>query len=87
MAALASDVTLQERLLGLSLERTVTDLPRPPRCPSRAGICCRCCGRHSRLAMLPLIGSPSSWVTLTVASLAMGMMIFIMASGLRWCSA
>src|SRR3978361_2341865 len=32
--------------------------------------------------MLPLIGSPSSWVTLTVASLAMGMMIFIMASGL-----
>jgi branched-chain amino acid transport system permease protein len=34
------------------------------------------------LAMLPLIGSPSTWVTLTVASLAMGMMIFIMASGL-----
>ncbi|MGO4711136.1 branched-chain amino acid ABC transporter permease [Bradyrhizobium sp. 2TAF24] len=34
------------------------------------------------LAMLPLIGSTSSWVTLTVASLAMGMMIFIMASGL-----
>src|SRR6476659_5120897 len=34
------------------------------------------------LAVLPLIGSPSSWVTLTVASLAMGMMIFIMASGL-----
>jgi branched-chain amino acid transport system permease protein len=34
------------------------------------------------LAMLPLIGSGSSWVTLTVASLAMGMMIFLMASGL-----
>ncbi|WP_315766314.1 branched-chain amino acid ABC transporter permease [Bradyrhizobium sp. SZCCHNR2009] len=34
------------------------------------------------LVMLPLIGSASSWVTLTVASLAMGMMIFIMASGL-----
>jgi branched-chain amino acid transport system permease protein len=34
------------------------------------------------LAMLPLIGSFSSWATLTVASLAMGMMIFIMASGL-----
>ena len=34
------------------------------------------------LAMAPLIGSGSSWVTLTVASLAMGMMIFIMASGL-----
>jgi branched-chain amino acid transport system permease protein len=34
------------------------------------------------LIMLPLVGSMSSWVTLTVASLAMGMMIFIMASGL-----
>lgn len=29
-----------------------------------------------------LIGSPSSWITLTVAGLAMGMMIFLMASGL-----
>jgi branched-chain amino acid transport system permease protein len=29
-----------------------------------------------------LIGAPSSWVTLTVAGLAMGMMIFLMASGL-----
>jgi branched-chain amino acid transport system permease protein len=34
------------------------------------------------LAVLPLIGSSSSWITLTIASLAMGMMIFIMASGL-----
>ena len=34
------------------------------------------------LAAFPFIGSGSSWVTLTVASLAMGMMIFIMASGL-----
>ena len=34
------------------------------------------------LAMIPLVGSTSSWVTLTLASLAMGMMIFIMASGL-----
>jgi branched-chain amino acid transport system permease protein len=34
------------------------------------------------LAVIPLIGSTSTWVTLTVASLAMGMMIFIMASGL-----
>jgi branched-chain amino acid transport system permease protein len=33
------------------------------------------------LAALPFI-SPSTWVTLTVAGLAMGMMIFIMASGL-----
>jgi branched-chain amino acid transport system permease protein len=34
------------------------------------------------LLMIPLVGSTSSWLTLTVASLAMGMMIFIMASGL-----
>ena len=31
---------------------------------------------------LPLVGSFSSWVTLSVAGLAMGMMIFLMASGL-----
>ena len=29
-----------------------------------------------------LIGTPSSWMTLTIAGLAMGMMIFLMASGL-----
>ncbi len=34
------------------------------------------------LAVLPLVGSFPAWVTLTVAGLAMGMMIFIMASGL-----
>ena len=34
------------------------------------------------LACLPLVGSGSTWITLTVAGLAMGMMIFIMASGL-----
>src|SRR5258708_38449390 len=34
------------------------------------------------VAALPLVGSPTSWVTLTVAGLAMGLMIFIMASGL-----
>ncbi len=34
------------------------------------------------LVALPFIGNPSSWVTLTVAGLAMGMMIFLMASGL-----
>jgi branched-chain amino acid transport system permease protein len=30
----------------------------------------------------PLVGNPASWATLTVAGLAMGMMTFIMASGL-----
>ena len=34
------------------------------------------------LAALPLTGSLSTWATLTLAGLAMGMMIFIMASGL-----
>lgn len=34
------------------------------------------------LAALPLVGSVPAWVTLTVAGLAMGMMIFLMASGL-----
>jgi branched-chain amino acid transport system permease protein len=34
------------------------------------------------LVALPFIPSSSTWVTLTIAGLAMGMMIFIMASGL-----
>jgi branched-chain amino acid transport system permease protein len=34
------------------------------------------------LVALPFVGSISTWVTLTVAALAMGMMIFLMASGL-----
>ena len=34
------------------------------------------------LAGLPAIGSTSTWITLTVAGLAMGMIIFIIASGL-----
>jgi branched-chain amino acid transport system permease protein len=34
------------------------------------------------LGALAMIGSPSTWVTLTVAGLAMGLLIFIMSSGL-----
>ena len=34
------------------------------------------------LFALPLVGSASTWVTLTVAGLAMGMIVFIIASGL-----
>lgn len=34
------------------------------------------------LIVLPFIGSPATWVTLTVAGLAMGMIIFVIASGL-----
>ena len=33
-------------------------------------------------AALPLVGNPTTWITLTVAGLAMGMMIFVIASGL-----
>jgi branched-chain amino acid transport system permease protein len=31
---------------------------------------------------LPLVGNMTTWITLTIAALAMGMMIFVMASGL-----
>lgn len=34
------------------------------------------------LVALPLVGSPTTWMTLTIAALAMGMMIFVIASGL-----
>ncbi|WP_431265147.1 branched-chain amino acid ABC transporter permease [Roseateles chitinivorans] len=34
------------------------------------------------LTALPLIGSPSSWATLTIAGLAMGLIVFVIASGL-----
>lgn len=34
------------------------------------------------MLVLPVIGSPSTWLTLTVAGLAMGMIIFVIASGL-----
>ena len=34
------------------------------------------------LLVFPFIGSASTWLTLTVAGLAMGMIIFVIASGL-----
>ena len=34
------------------------------------------------LLVAPFIGSASTWLTLTVAGLAMGMIIFVIASGL-----
>jgi len=34
------------------------------------------------LVALPLIGAPSTWLTLTVAGLAMGLIVFVIASGL-----
>ncbi len=62
---------------GAAKAATPTALPRPRRdvgplllVPALA------------LLALPLVGSLSTWLTLTVAGVAMGMMIFIMASGL-----
>ncbi|MDE1948074.1 MAG: branched-chain amino acid ABC transporter permease [Burkholderiales bacterium] len=34
------------------------------------------------LAALPLVGSPSTWLTLSIAGLAMGLIVFVIASGL-----
>jgi branched-chain amino acid transport system permease protein len=34
------------------------------------------------LLVLPFVGSASTWLTLTIAGLAMGMIIFVIASGL-----
>ena len=34
------------------------------------------------LLAFPLVGSPSTWLTLTIAGLAMGMIIFVVSSGL-----
>ena len=84
MAELADDAALQARLLGLSLDgapMTASDfgaaLPRPKRdfLPALTPLIVAAIAA-------PFIGSGSSFVTLTAAGLAMGMMIFIMASGL-----
>ena len=56
---------------------TATDLPRP-----RADWLPLALVPALVLLALPLFGDLSSWVTLTLAGLAMGMMIFLMASGL-----
>jgi branched-chain amino acid transport system permease protein len=58
--------------------------PQPPPCPrpSSTGGRSRLTGSGVLLAGWPLIGSSSTWVTLSVAGLAMGLIIFIIASGL-----
>ena len=61
---------------------TLPPLERALPKPKRGYAAGAAAARSSALAVAPLIGSASSWVTLTVAGLAMGMMIFIMASGL-----
>jgi branched-chain amino acid transport system permease protein len=62
---------------SLPLARPDTPLPAAPR-----DIAPLLLAPALMLAMLPLVGSFPTWLTLTVAGLAMGMMIFIMASGL-----
>jgi branched-chain amino acid transport system permease protein len=62
---------------GLPLAKADTPLPGAPR-----DIAPLLLVPVLALIMLPLVGSFPTWVTLTVAGLAMGMMIFIMASGL-----
>ena len=89
MAALAADAELQARLLGLSLER-INERPvlRAHRAPAPAAE-----GAARRAGALLDGGRAgggrphadrdfSTWATLTLAGLAMGMLIFIMASGL-----
>ncbi len=84
MAELAADESLQNRLLGLSLEfasMSALDLGqalprrRPEIAPALTPLLVA-------LVAAPFIGSFSTFVTLTAAGLAMGMMIFTMASGL-----
>ncbi len=88
MAELAADAALQERLIGLAMEASMS---APGHTPTlvRPSLAARL-QPWLPVALVPLlaaiglaaIGEPSTWLTLSVAGLAMGMMIFIMASGL-----
>ena len=59
----------------------MNDAVRPPRL-SRADLVPLLLVPAIALLALPLVGNTSTWVTLTVAGLAMGMIVFIIASGL-----
>ena len=84
MAELAADERLQNRLLGLSLDfapMSALDVGQAlPR--RRMEVLPALTPLLVALAAAPFIGSLSTFVTLTAAGLAMGMMIFTMASGL-----
>ena len=88
MAELAADRALQQRLLGLIWTRTNerrrahAAKRRQPLAATADRLAAAAAGAGVALVALPLVGISSTWVTLTVAGLAMGMMIFIMASGL-----
>jgi branched-chain amino acid transport system ATP-binding protein len=87
MAELAADESLQQRLLGLvagstpmstttALAPRLRPFPRPFDWKPVALLA------TVMLVALPAVGSGSTWLTLTVAGLAMGLIIFIIASGL-----
>ena len=57
-------------------------LPQPPLAERLARLAPYLVAPALAVAALAAIGTPSTWLTLTVAGLAMGMMVFVMASGL-----
>src|SRR5690606_38000731 len=76
---------------GLRMSRPAVAQPPGAAAPRRAGAAARLreldwtpLALVPLLALIaaPLVGSASTWLTLTVAGLAMGMIIFIIASGL-----
>jgi branched-chain amino acid transport system permease protein len=62
----------------------IVSAPAAPSAIPRAQFDWKPLGLLAALALiaLPLIGSPSTWITLTIAGLAMGLIVFIIASGL-----
>jgi len=66
----------------MSTTATVSDTPQAAIAPRRIDWLPLSLAPLLMLIAYPLVGSASSWLTLTVAGLAMGMIIFIIASGL-----
>ena len=83
MAQLAEDEALQTRLLGLSWKPPMSTLDADAPLPQvRADLRPVLLVLALAAIALPLVGSFSTWLTLTFAGLAMGMIIFIVASGM-----
>ena len=82
MAALAADETSSTGFSGCTWPAPVTARSASPVPLHRRDLLPVLLVPVVALAALPLVGSFSTWVTLTLAGLAMGMIIFIIASGL-----
>ena len=83
MAQLAEDEALQTRLLGLPGKPPMSTLDADAPLPQvRADLRPVLLVLALAAIALPLVGSFSTWLTLTFAGLAMGMIIFIVASGM-----